>query len=193
MFAYCGNNPANRTDPTGTWWWVVPVVIAIFLSGCESESEPYSGQANCYAYALKLENDPNTGKPFKSAPNPGDFSTSDFSHYVLYYSPQEVYRAFDAWIQADAKALGYTCFPVSDITDYTPTKGNWLIAVAYDTSPSSCDYHFWRQDTNGTWSHKPGAGKIKYVDQSGNTIYDPMLCDRGRYEIFLGYYEIGPN
>ena len=21
MFAYCGNNPVNRIDPTGEWWW----------------------------------------------------------------------------------------------------------------------------------------------------------------------------
>ena len=84
MFAYCGNNPVNRKDPTGQFWITALIVAAVAvctigLYSCSSNtpasaSEPYSNQANCYAYAMKLENDPRTGKPFQSKPQPGEFS-----------------------------------------------------------------------------------------------------------------------
>ena len=39
MFAYCGNNPVNRADPTGNWWWVIPIIIIpILLTGCDDDS-----------------------------------------------------------------------------------------------------------------------------------------------------------
>lgn len=40
------------------------------------------------------------------------------------------------------------------------------------------DYHFYRQDSNGMWSHKPGSTKITTKDASNRPIYDPSLCDR---------------
>lgn len=55
------------------------------------------------------------------------------------------------------------------------------------------DYHFYRQDTNGFWSHKPGGTKVTNKDQSGRPIYDPKLANRsdkeGRldYNVFCSY------
>ena len=31
MFAYCGNDPVNRSDPSGEWWWVVAAVVAVVI------------------------------------------------------------------------------------------------------------------------------------------------------------------
>ena len=44
MFAYCGNNPVMRTDPSGKFWGVIAVVgiIAIALSGCSSNESGYN-------------------------------------------------------------------------------------------------------------------------------------------------------
>ena len=39
------------------------------------------------------------------------------------------------------------------------------------------DYHFLRQDSNGHWSHKPGARKVTNLDATNNLIYDPALAN----------------
>jgi len=40
------------------------------------------------------------------------------------------------------------------------------------------DYHFWRQDSNGNWSHKPGLTQVTNVDASKNCITDPSTSNR---------------
>lgn len=50
------------------------------------------------------------------------------------------------------------------------------------------DYHWYRQDNNGCWSHKPGQTHVRNTDNSGRSISDPRTCDRGPYRIFCSYY-----
>jgi hypothetical protein len=50
------------------------------------------------------------------------------------------------------------------------------------------DYHFYRVDDNGMWSHKPGARLPTNLDASGNLISDPRTADRGPYTTFCGCY-----
>lgn len=40
------------------------------------------------------------------------------------------------------------------------------------------DYHFYRQDSNGYWSHKPGATDVIPHDATNRRIYDPELASR---------------
>ena len=67
---------------------------------------------------------------------------------------------------------------------------NRKIAVVVDPDQ---DYHFYRQDSDGYWSHKPGATKVTRLDTSGRLIYDPFLAARDNkasnlnYEQFCGY------
>lgn len=49
------------------------------------------------------------------------------------------------------------------------------------------DYHWYRQDNNGCWSHKPGSTPVINVDNSGKPITDPRTCDRGSYTNFCSY------
>ncbi len=50
------------------------------------------------------------------------------------------------------------------------------------------DYHWYRLDNNGRWSHKPGRTPATNVDNSGNQITNPELADRGGYTDFCGYF-----
>ncbi len=50
------------------------------------------------------------------------------------------------------------------------------------------DYHWYRQDSNGRWSHKPDRGLATDRDSSGNVITDPETADRGPYTVFCGYF-----
>ena len=55
------------------------------------------------------------------------------------------------------------------------------------------DYHFYRLDSNGYWSHKPGATSVTHLDATKRPIYDPQLASRKypdsglHYDQFCGY------
>jgi hypothetical protein len=40
------------------------------------------------------------------------------------------------------------------------------------------DYHFYRQDSDGTWSHKPGGTAVSRTDASRKRIYNPATANR---------------
>jgi hypothetical protein len=60
----------------------------------------------------------------------------------------------------------------------------WYVALV--VWPNN-DYHWYRQDNVGCWSHKPGSTAVRNVDNSGNAITDPQTCNRGPYTNFCTY------
>lgn len=50
------------------------------------------------------------------------------------------------------------------------------------------DYHWYRKDRDGRWSHKMGGTPATNLDESGNIITDPRTADRGAYTVFCGCY-----
>jgi len=71
-------------------------------------------------------------------------------------------------------------------------RGTSKIAVVVDPKE---DYHFYRQDADGYWSHKPGGTRVRRTDAKGHLIYDPSLAARDyvegsshlNYSRFCGY------
>ncbi|MCA9771703.1 MAG: hypothetical protein KC466_04795 [Myxococcales bacterium] len=49
------------------------------------------------------------------------------------------------------------------------------------------DYHWYRQNADGTWSHKPGQTCATTKDNAGDPITDPATADRDGYTDFCGY------
>jgi len=49
------------------------------------------------------------------------------------------------------------------------------------------DYHWYRQDNSGCWSHKPGQTQARNTDNSGQQIVDPRTCNRGPYTVFCTF------
>ncbi|MBO7596457.1 MAG: hypothetical protein J6T70_05355 [Bacteroidales bacterium] len=39
------------------------------------------------------------------------------------------------------------------------------------------DYHWYRRNSGGMWSHKPGTDVVKYLDASGNIIKNPAKAN----------------
>ena len=58
------------------------------------------------------------------------------------------------------------------------------------------DYHFYRQDADGWWSHKDGANKVKRFDADGEPIWNPKTAARDyrprgsflNYKDFCSFY-----
>jgi hypothetical protein len=50
------------------------------------------------------------------------------------------------------------------------------------------DFHFYRQDANGWWSHKPGQQAAKTLDSSYHSIYNPEWADTYPYTQFGGIF-----
>ena len=65
----------------------------------------------------------------------------------------------------------------------SPGQG-WYVALVIWPQ---VDYHWYRQDNNGCWSHKPGQTPVVNVDNSGQPISDPSQCDRGPYVDFCTF------
>ena len=49
------------------------------------------------------------------------------------------------------------------------------------------DYHWYRQDSSGCWSHKPGRTPATAVDNRDQKLVDPRVADRGPYTSFCSY------
>jgi len=88
-----------------------------------------------------------------------------------------------------------------DCDEYTKgAKFDGLKEISYDESCIKCcykvalviwpgvDFHWYRQDDNGKWSHKPGITAARETDNSGNPIFDPRTADNGPYTEFCGYF-----
>lgn len=189
VYCYCMNSPVCQKDEMGrAGGWALGLLLIVLvggLSGCSTED--YSGAANCYAYALKQTVDPKTGQPFTKKPNPGSFSGNPLSNSDL--KKMDVKKEIISRVETDCTALNLTIEEVGS-NAYICEDGEWLIALAF---APDYDYHWYRKDEDGTWSHKPGVTAVSRVDQSRNIIYDPQKCDRGEYYEFMGYFAISPR
>ncbi len=52
------------------------------------------------------------------------------------------------------------------------------------------DYHWYRHDRDGMWTHKPGHTPATNVDNSKQPISDPRTANRGPYTVFCGFFAI---
>lgn len=131
--------------------------------------------ANCYAYALNVKSKTRGHKL-----QPGEISGRTFTDLTCRDIIDAAYR--------DMPELDYTLRRSS----YSETPGYREYKVALVVG--RYDYHWYRQDKDGGWSHKRGLSELSYKDASGKYIYDPEECDRDygniSYPTFCGYYII---
>jgi hypothetical protein len=69
---------------------------------------------------------------------------------------------------------------------------NNFYKIALVCASDGSDYHFYRQDNNGLWSHKDGWKLATNKDSKGRIITNPELAERGHLDLFCGYYVV-PN
>lgn len=168
---------------------VLSVFVTLALSGYEKEYNPslWNGQTkpynNCYAYALNNQVYPKTNELWFQ--QPGEYS----NNWVNDFTDEAKMRAAVANDFAKYNENFGTNLVFQPIGKYEACPaGSYKVAlVAYS---DNWDYHWYRQDSDGYWSHKPGGTAVTRYDNSGNLIIDPETADRGGYDLFLGFYAV---
>lgn len=159
------------------------------VSGFELNYEPslWNDQGNvqystnCYAYALNMQ----TGFSRGDKLQPGELSGEPLSS-----SSDIVASRIIELVEADAEAEGFL-FENVGAGDECP-EDTYKVALVVDPQ---IDYHWYRQNSDGKWSHKPGHTEVTDTDASGNVIYNPQNADRDyggiNYSEFGGFFCTG--
>jgi hypothetical protein len=158
----CGKSCANHTCSIPAFdgaWWTTP----------QGDPPSYPFQTNnCYNYAT------NTAKSTPSQPGRASgYSCDDDS------DPD----CLGDWSKISMFARNDGLIPITKTGTCPDNRAK--IALALDPND---DYHWFRKDSNGTWSHKPGTLPPTNTDWSSQTITDPETADRGVYTEFGGYF-----
>jgi len=132
---------------------------------------------NCYAYAMgfrKLPKKCTKDECSASYPQPG------YKTGYPQWSTVKGKRCPDilARVLGDAKGAKLSTFEEKCPSNYRK------IAIVADPDQ---DYHLYRQDRDGYWSHKPGATKVTRLDTTNRLIYDPQLASRNNKSSHLNY------
>ena len=208
LFAYCENNPVMYSDPGGNTFKFNRYLT---ISGTFDSSPVYSAsiwnglrkyKANCYCYALNMYASDSIWEPNQYiAVNPGNISGADFNLRPGNSYAEKIINALNADIQKMSEDIGYVSNKYLEAWNWIyadPAYGSgYDIALVLDLSNGYTDYHWYRKDSNGRWSHKPGNTEVRDVDASGNHIYDPQNADRDytsttglNYSTYVGTFRI---
>ena len=114
---------------------------------------------NCYSYAM--------GKVIKNLPDkaqPGYASGFNYLNYNNMTCLNIKKRLLKDNPGSYTEKFENRCLP-----------GFYKVFLALDIGN---DYHWWRQDSNKYWSHKPGSTNISNLDGSKLKIQDPLKSNR---------------
>jgi hypothetical protein len=79
-------------------------------------------------------------------------------------------------VDIEASATGDGLIVSTNFTA-TLTDGHYVALVIWP----GIDFHWYRQDSHGCWSHKAGNTPVTNTDNSNQLISDPRTCDLGPY------------
>ncbi len=91
---------------------------------------------------------------------------------------------------ANLNCADVTAAAVADGIETTTAPGTCTscqVTIALVIAPG-WDYHWYRRDSDGMWTHKPGGTQATNLDNSGDPIANPETADRGWYTVFCGYF-----
>ena len=132
---------------------------------------------NCYDYAL------NSMEQVLHHPG-GSRGLSDFN-IDDYYKRETLIELMGF----DAEEYNFDFAPIGKYEQCDP--GYYKIAICSDPG---YDIHFYRQNSDGTWSHKMGNDYVSNLDSSNQLILDPENCARKysflEYNLFYGFFQI---
>ncbi len=155
----------NRALPNWEIWNVLNPGKPNYNASYWNNNSSRRSQNNCYNYA--------NNKATNTFAQPGRAAGAQASSMTC------------AAVHAAALADGLQ--PISGYPNW-PLDFKSGLALVVGHVGSIPDYHWYRLDSDGTWSHKPGGTNATNRDNSGNIITDPRTANRGGYVHFCGFY-----
>ncbi len=142
--------------------------------------------SNCYSYAFDC--------PFNPWENNAPMQPGQSADEVL---PMITSPKVIEYVNLDASIEGFTFESIDRFTECP--NNTYKVALVIDFLN---DYHWYRQNPDGTWSHKRGTTDVTNIDASGDLILDPQTADRYYpatsendtldYSQFCGYFAVTP-
>jgi len=161
-------------------------------NGLKYEEEKWNGEilvcnyTNCYAYAINVPKNPLTDKIFInwSHIQPGNLGgiNENYKCWNIEQNEEFVTKFINA-VKEDLERISYQIIPS---TFEEISNDGWKVALCFNT----WDYHWYRLNDDGTWSHKSGKSRVTKRDEDWNIIINPKVCNRGSYNNFIGFYMI---
>jgi len=78
-------------------------------------------------------------------------------------------------------------------TKPTPVKGYYLTALFVTHAEMGIGMHWYRQDSDGSWSHKDGNRKVTNKDDAGHRIRDPRKAIQNPDICYFTSFFYAPN
>jgi len=185
----CKNDPLEGSAFCNAHEDIGTKSLTKYLSGSELPYNPdkfnkekgIKESHNCYAYAFDYVHLPKK-------------CTKD-SCPIAYPQPGRK-SGYPSWSSVDGKrcpdiiARIIGDIPGVKLTGFKDKCGKSRRKIAVVADPEN-DYHFYRQDADGYWSHKPGATDVTRLDKKGHLIYNPQLASRQgdnlNYKLFCSF------
>ena len=142
---------------------------------------------NCYSYALNIIESKRASICTKRR--------SVKKNYCLRRHPMGKMKQFDFHSCSDLISHVLEEFPkIKKVHKLTPVpEGYYRVALFLLNRRdhhhlSLNDFHFYRQDSNGFWSHKDGWRKVTNRDKKGKLITDPEILEKNNNNKLCAYF-----
>lgn len=171
--------------------WIIEMLLPLSGYELDYDTSIWSGSPsnynNCYAYALNNQVYPGTNNIWLMQ-QPGEYYGSQITSIDADEIIEAVKNDFIKYNQDYGLNVSFITGPNNSSLDanFICPAGTYKVALVL----SSYDYHWYRQDSDGYWSHKRGNTPITRLDNSGNLIVDPRTANRDGYSIFVGFFAV---
>lgn len=147
---------------------------------CGADWRVCDQNANCYAYVLDRPD------YYWAVPGFGYAKTETQRYYDSF---DEHFRGvaqaeFRRWLIGGAVRDGLV-----RVSQPVKRAGHYLSALFFAGEPDNLDFHWYRKDDDGSWSHKDGWHVPRNRDAHGMAIHDPLaIAAETDYPVFGGFF-----
>lgn len=149
-------------------------------------------QHNCYSYAINdLRLNGRMGGANKATPGLASTGRRNINNAKGLSCKKMVAATLSDLRKYDK---GSSFIPSRKIMSAPARKGYYKVVLVSTSDPINSDFHWYRQDPSGWWSHKPGHTPPTRLDASGKLISDPTKANRNtghlNYDIVCGGFYV---
>ncbi len=134
---------------------------------------------NCYSYIL------NQPGYFWSVPGEGFVKAQTRKYFQSFDERYKNIAGDDFRQRLISGAIDDGLIPTETAVEQ---DGYYLAALFF--ADGEKDFHWYRKDDNGFWSHKNGRESASNCDDAGNVIKNPLESQHVTYPIFGGYFHV---